>query len=69
MWVCGCSLQKYWQSGTGAGEGTRLTIEWTNQHGCGGNEDNDPHKLNCNMVIQYMVMDYDPNGVCECVSE
>jgi hypothetical protein len=31
-----------------------LTIEWTNQHGCGGNEDTDPNKLNCNMVIQYM---------------
>lgn len=36
-----------------------LTIEWTNQHGCGGNENNDPHKLNCNMVIQYMVEDSD----------
>ncbi|XP_065067398.1 protein DD3-3-like isoform X2 [Rhopilema esculentum] len=31
-----------------------LDIEWTNQHGCGGNEDTDPHKLNCNMVIQYL---------------
>ena len=40
---------------------TNLLIEWTNQHGCGGNEDNDPHKLNCNIVIQYMVQDYDGN--------
>ncbi|XP_072175305.1 protein DD3-3-like [Diadema setosum] len=30
------------------------TVEWTNQHGCGGDEDTDPHKLNCNIVIQYM---------------
>ena len=36
-----------------------MTIEWTNQHACGGNEDNDPHKPNCNLVIQYMVQDYD----------
>ena len=36
-----------------------LTIEWTNQHSCGGNEDNDPHKPKCNLVIQYMVQDYD----------
>jgi hypothetical protein len=56
-------LQKYWQSGQE--EGTYLTVEWTNQHGCGGNEDNDPHKLNCNMVIQYMVMDYDPDETAE----
>lgn len=45
---------KYFQSAA-QGEGqTELTIEWTNQHGCGGNEDTDPHKLNCNIVIQYM---------------
>lgn len=31
-----------------------LGIEWTNQHGCGGNEEGDPHKLNCEIVIQYM---------------
>ena len=30
-------------------EGSLLTIEWTNQHGCGQNP-----KLYCNMVIQYM---------------
>ncbi|CAH1783890.1 unnamed protein product [Owenia fusiformis] len=33
-----------------------LTFEWTNQHGCGGNEDTDPHKQNCNIVFQYMCM-------------
>lgn len=31
-----------------------LDIEWTNQHGCGGSEPDDPHKQNCNMVMQYM---------------
>jgi len=31
-----------------------MTIEWTNQHGCGGNEDSDPNKLNCNMVLQFL---------------
>jgi hypothetical protein len=30
-------------------EGSQLTIEWTNQHGCGANP-----KLYCNMVFQYM---------------
>jgi len=30
-------------------EGSLLTIEWTNQHGCGSNP-----KLSCNLVIQYM---------------
>jgi len=45
-------------------EGSILPIEWTNQHGCGGNEENDPHKLNCNMVIQYMC-DSDPENVAK----
>jgi hypothetical protein len=30
-------------------EGSQLTVEWTNQHGCGSNP-----KLVCNLVIQYM---------------
>jgi len=34
-------------------EGSQLHLEWTNQHGCGGNEKNDTQKMNCNMVIQY----------------
>lgn len=50
---------KYFQSGSTEGEDTTLLIEWTNQHGCGGNQDTDPHKLNCNLVLQYMVQDYD----------
>jgi len=31
-----------------------LGVEWTNQHGCGGNELGDPHKLNCEIILQYM---------------
>jgi len=34
-------------------EGSTLRTEWTGQHGCGGNEANDPYKLNCNMLLQY----------------
>ena len=41
---------------TGQGQ-SLLTVEWTNQHGCGGDEDTDPHKLNCNIVLQYMCQD------------
>ncbi|EDQ91091.1 uncharacterized protein MONBRDRAFT_31750 [Monosiga brevicollis MX1] len=37
-----------------------LTVEWTNQHGCGGNEHDDPHKLNCNLILQYMCIPDDP---------
>ena len=55
-------LQKYFQSGDSAGQESELLIEWTNQHGCGGNQDNDPHKLNCNLVLQYMVLDGNFNG-------
>ena len=40
-------------SGSGGGV-SQLTVEWTNQHGCGGNENSDPHKTNCQIVIQYM---------------
>ncbi|PIK33622.1 hypothetical protein BSL78_29566, partial [Apostichopus japonicus] len=53
---------QYFQSGAyklsqanGEPEGQSfLTLEWTNQHGCGGTEDTDPHKMNCNLVLQYM---------------
>ena len=34
-----------------------LMEKCTNQHGCRGSEDADPHKLNCNIVIQYMCQD------------
>lgn len=42
------------------GGSSELSIEWTNQHGCGGNEHGDPHKLNCQITIQYMCH---PNAV------
>lgn len=35
-------------------EESELFVEYTNQHGCGGNEKDDTNKLNCNLVIQYM---------------
>jgi len=35
-------------------EESELVVEWTNQHACGGNEQDDPQKVNCNIVIQYM---------------
>ena len=44
---------EYKSLGGGGGQ-TVLSVEWTNQHGCGGNEDTDPHKQNCNLVLQYM---------------
>mmetsp|Transcript_26330 Transcript_26330/g.69184 ORF Transcript_26330/g.69184 Transcript_26330/m.69184 type:complete len:779 (-) Transcript_26330:235-2571(-) len=46
---------QYYQSETITADGgkTQMTIEWTNQHGCGGNEQGDPHKLNCDIIIQY----------------
>jgi len=35
-------------------EQSDIHVEWTAQHGCGGNEATDPYKLNCNMLLQYM---------------
>jgi hypothetical protein len=34
-------------------EGSKLTLAWNAQHGCGGNNYDDPHNLDCNFVIQY----------------
>lgn len=53
-------LQQYFQSGSatpGVKDKTLLTVEWTNQHGCGGSENTDPQKQNCHMVLQYMCQD------------
>jgi len=45
------------------GAPSKLRLEWTNQHGCGGDEDTNPHKLNCNKVLQFMCQpDVDTNG-------
>ncbi|KAK3607198.1 hypothetical protein CHS0354_008882 [Potamilus streckersoni] len=49
---------KYFQSGSGLpGDESYLDIEWTNQHGCGGNEDTSPQKQNCIMILQFMCQD------------
>jgi hypothetical protein len=50
-------FQHYYQSGKGYASSTGLqgksllTIEWTNQHGCGDRD------LNCNFVLQYRCQD------------
>jgi hypothetical protein len=46
---------QYYASGPTEDEASKLIVEWTNQHGCGGNADS-PHKTNCNIVIQMMCM-------------
>jgi hypothetical protein len=33
-------------------ENSILDLEWTNQHGCGGNEADDPQTVNCNIILQ-----------------
>ncbi|XP_071960524.1 protein DD3-3-like [Antedon mediterranea] len=51
------------EDGVPTGEGqSLLNIEWTNQHGCGGDEDSDPHKTNCMLIMQYMCQDDDAAG-------
>lgn len=42
------------EADTTTGGVSQMTIEWTNQHGCGGSEQGDPHKINCDIIIQYM---------------
>lgn len=48
-------MMKYFQSSKNEGK-TYLTLEWTHQHGCGGNKKNG-HKLHCDNIIQYMCQD------------
>ena len=54
---------KYDENALGAGkgqmkfyEGSRLTLEWTNQHGCGDAQKN----VKCGLVVQYMCEDSAP---------
>lgn len=42
---------QYYASGPSKAEQSKLIVEWTNQHGCGGNP-----KTNCNLVVQMMCM-------------
>lgn len=46
LWIV--FLQKYVASSSSAD--TILSVEWTNQHGCGSTND----KVNCNQVLQFM---------------
>lgn len=48
---------KFFQSGT-TGKSI-LRFVWTNQHGCGGSEENNPGKLTCNLIFQYMCQNDD----------
>ena len=45
-------MQNFFQSGTKQGK-SYLTFEWTNQHGSGGNDEMNPHKMNSNIVLQF----------------
>ena len=48
---CRIFLQNFFQSGV-KGK-SFLTFEWTNQHGSGGNDNTNPHKMNSNVVLQF----------------
>jgi len=39
-----------------------LPLEWTGQHGSGGNEDTNPNKLNANYVLQYLAQPISGRG-------
>lgn len=66
--TCHVYSQKYFQSGpwktlkNDKGK-TKLTIEWTNQHGCGGNENYSPQKQNCQIVLQYMCQNEEDSNI------
>ena len=47
----GQSKAVFFQSGTSPSE---LTLEWTNQHGCGRRDANDANWVDCSYTIQYM---------------
>ncbi|CBY06809.1 unnamed protein product [Oikopleura dioica] len=47
----GQSKAVYFQSGSSPSE---LTLEWTNQHGCGRRDANDANWVDCSYTIQYM---------------
>ena len=62
--VCSNANNNYDKTKEGAGkgqmyyyEGSRLTLEWTNQHGCGNAQKN----VRCNIVLQYMCEDSNPD--------
>jgi len=51
---------RYFQSGPNPETSpSELTVVWTNQHGCGVNEVDNPNKLNCQILLQFMCCDED----------
>ena len=49
---------KYFESGADSGsDPSELTVVWTNQHGCGVNDADNPNKLNCQILLQFMCCD------------
>ena len=41
---------------------SELLIEWTNQHGCGTTDAQNPNKLNCDLVAQFTCGDHLKDG-------
>ncbi|CAF0996235.1 unnamed protein product [Brachionus calyciflorus] len=48
---------RYFQSGLSSD--SVLNLEWTDQHGCGGNLESDPTKQNCDLILQYICQSKD----------
>ena len=44
---------QYFASGVKTGASSELTLEWYDQHGCGGRSPNDPNWVDCQIIIQY----------------
>ncbi|XP_029634270.1 protein DD3-3 [Octopus sinensis] len=40
---------------------TFLKLEWVNQHGCGVDDEKDPNKKRCNIILQYMCQKMNPD--------
>ena len=54
---------KYFQSGSDPESSpSELTVVWTNQHGCGASEGDNPNKLNCQILLQFLCCDEDNCG-------
>lgn len=51
---------KYFQSGTSSQ--SILNIEWTEQHGCGSDDQDNSSKQNCALILQYMCESGDQDG-------
>lgn len=56
----GQSKAVFFESGTSPSE---LTLEWTNQHGCGRRDANDANWVDCSFTIQYMCQSADSSTI------